>query len=177
MLTAGPAHGYELFQTLEGELGPTWETRQSHLYLTVARMERDGLVVGKWIRQGTLPDRQVLELTAKGWAVADRWLKAPDPASEMVVKLAVARVARPELFEDLAALVSDEVAGRIKSLRGLSGLANPGFQQQAIALEIARRQAEIRWLSSIRDDATAILAQPRGGRRARPIERRSELVG
>ncbi|MDQ6883328.1 MAG: PadR family transcriptional regulator [Candidatus Dormibacteraeota bacterium] len=161
---------------LEGELGPAWETRQSHLYLTLARMERDGLVSGRRIRQQALPDRQVLELTAKGRAMAGRWLMSAEPSSEMVVKLAVARLARPELFADLAATIADDVAGRLKTLRQLSASLAVGFQQQALALEIARRQAEIRWLSSIRDDTTAILAQPRSPKVGRRDERRSERL-
>ncbi len=167
LLSAGAAHGYQLFATLESELGPAWETRQSHLYLTLARMERDGLVSGRRIRQQALPDRQVLELTPKGRAVAE-------PLPEMVVKLAVARIARPDLFADLAAVISDEVAGRLKTLRKLSGSPRVGFQQQALEMEIARRQAEIRWLSTIRDDASAIVAQPQGPKRVRRDEARSE---
>lgn len=176
LLSAGPAYGYQLFLMLEGELGPAWETRQSQLYLTLARMERDGLVSGRRIRQQARPDRQVLALTANGRAMADRWLTSAEPSSEMVVKLAVARLARPELFADLAAAISDDVAGRLKSLRQLSVSVVAGFQQQAVALEIARRQAEIRWLSSIRDDTSAILAQPRAHKRGRRDERGSERL-
>lgn len=177
LLCAGPTHGYQLFSILEAELGPAWETRQSQLYLTLARMERDGLVSGRRIRQPTLPDRQVLELTPKGRDVADRWLKSAEPLSEMVVKLAVARFARPELFEDLAAAISDEVAGRLKTLRQLTGTVGSGFQRQALAVDIARRQADLRWLTSIRDDASSILAQPRANRRRRSEELGSEYVG
>ena len=174
LLSAGSAHGYQLFATLESELGPAWETRQSHLYLTLARMERDGLVSGRRIRQQALPDRQVLELTPKGRALAERWLRTAEPLPEMVVKLAVARIARPDLFEDLAAAISDEVAGRLRTLRKLSSSPRVGFQQQALEMEVARRQAEIRWLSTIRDDASAILAQPHGHKRGRQDEAKSE---
>ncbi|MGH7761019.1 MAG: PadR family transcriptional regulator [Candidatus Dormibacteraceae bacterium] len=170
LLSAGPTHGYQLFSILESELGPAWETRQSQLYLTLARMERDRLVSGRRLRQQTLPDRQVLELTPAGRAAAERWLRSAEPLSEMVVKLAVARIARPELFEDLAALLSDEVAGRLKTLRQLTGTVQSGFQKQALALDIARRQADLRWLTSIRDNAASILAQPRSFRRGRREE-------
>jgi DNA-binding PadR family transcriptional regulator len=176
LLFAGPAHGYQLFSMLEGELGPAWETRQSHLYLTLARMERDGLVSGRRIRQLALPDRQVFELTSKGRILADRWLTSAEPLSEMAVKLAVARLARPDLFVDLAAAISDQVAGRLKALRHLSGSLRAGFQQQALALEIAHRQAEIRWLSSIRDDASPILAQPRARKRSRQHDQETERL-
>jgi len=174
LLSAGPAHGYRLFSMLESELGPAWDTRQSHLYLTLARMERDGLVSARRIRQRALPDRQVLELTPKGRVLAEQWMRGAEPLPEMVVKLAVARISRPELFEDLAAAISDEVAGRLKSLRQLSSSLKVGFQRQAVGLEIARRQAEIRWLSSVRDDAAAILAQPVGHTRNRQEDMRSE---
>jgi DNA-binding PadR family transcriptional regulator len=176
LLSAGPAHGYQLYSMLEGELGPAWETRQSHLYLTLARMERDGLVTGRRIRQRALPDRQVFELTSKGRALASRWLTSGEPQSEMVVKLAITRSVRPELFVDLAAAISDEVAGRLKALRQISGSLKAGFQQQALALEIARRQAEIRWLSSLRDDADAILAQPRVQKQSRHEREGSERL-
>jgi DNA-binding PadR family transcriptional regulator len=176
LLSAGPAHGYQLFSILEGELGPAWETRQSHLYLTLARMERNGLLSARRIRQDSLPDRQVLELTLAGRAMADQWLTSAEPQSEMVVKLAVARLARPELFEDLAAAISDDVAGRLKTLRQLTGSLGAGFQEQALALEIARRQAEIRWLSSVRDDMSAILAQPPGVKRGRRTQPGSERI-
>jgi hypothetical protein len=94
----------------------------------------------------------------------------------MVVKLAVARRTRPAQFADLAAAISDDVAGRLKALRELSGGLEGGFQQQAVALEIARRQAEIRWLSSIRDDVVAILEQPPAPKRVRHDENRSERL-
>jgi DNA-binding PadR family transcriptional regulator len=177
LLSGGPAHGYELFSTLEGELGPAWETRQSHLYLTLSRMERDGIVSSRRIRQHALPDRQVFELTARGKAIADRWLATADAPSEMVVKLAVARLARPDLFEGLAAVIEDEIAGRLKTLRELSRVRQTGFQSQALALEIGHRQAEIRWLSSVRDETSAILAQPRAHKRRRAEEMGSEHLG
>jgi hypothetical protein len=92
----------------------------------------------------------------------------------MVVKLAIARIARPDLFVDLAAAISDEVTGRLKTLRQLHSMPKAGFQPQALSLEIARRQAEIRWLSSLRDDAREVLAQPPGQKRSRQEDLRSE---
>ena len=174
VLLAGAAHGYQLFSTLESELGPLWDTRQSHLYLTLARMERDGLVSGRRVRQRTLPDRQVYELTLRGRRLAEQWLTTAEPLGEMVVKLGIARIARPDLFVELAAAISDEVTGRLKTLRQLQSMPKAGFQPQALTLEIARRQAEIRWLSSLRDDAREILAQPPGQRRSRQEDLRSE---
>ena len=48
LLAGGPGHGYELKQTLEqafGDLLPALNAGQ--IYTTLARLERDGLVVGE----------------------------------------------------------------------------------------------------------------------------------
>jgi hypothetical protein len=92
----------------------------------------------------------------------------------MVVKLAVARFARPDLFASLAADISDEVAGHLKALRHLVRSSQTGFQEQALTLEIARRQAEIRWLSSILEDPAAAIAQRPGYGPSRADDLRSE---
>src|SRR6266487_1236391 len=83
LLLEGPAHGYQLQVTLEAELGPLWVTRASQVYLTLGRMQRDGLVVSRRVRQANRPDRQLLRLTARGRAVATDWLFAPGPAEEI----------------------------------------------------------------------------------------------
>src|SRR5205807_503209 len=89
LLRPAPAHGYQLQATLEAELGPLWETRPSQVYLTLGRMERDGLVVATRQRQDKLPDRQLMGLTARGRAAADRWLLDSEPRDDLVVRLAV----------------------------------------------------------------------------------------
>src|SRR6266508_604763 len=91
LLLEGPAHGYRLHATLEAELGPLWQTRASQVYLTLGRMERDGLASSRRVRQATRPDRQLLELTERGRALAERWLSGPGAPDEAVVRLAALR--------------------------------------------------------------------------------------
>jgi DNA-binding PadR family transcriptional regulator len=165
LLLQGPAHGYQLHATLEGELGPLWETRASQLYLTLGRMQRDGLVTALRVRQENRPDRQLLELTPKGRTVAERWLWSADRA-ELVVRLAVARIAAPGRFEDVAAAAVQERSEALARLRALRDeLADHGFQVEAAEAEVLRVQAELRWAAAIRDRAAKLVARPRAATR------------
>src|SRR6266540_3690324 len=149
LLLDSPAHGYQLQATLAAELGPLWVTRASQVYLTLGRMQRDGLVTARRVRQSTRPDRQLLELTARGRAAALEWLERPGPADEVVVRLAVARLALPNRFRDLAETVLAERSAALRSLRELRDeVDGGGFQREAVQAEIFRTQAEVRWLAA-----------------------------
>ena len=165
LLLDGPAHGYQLQATLAAELGPLWVTRASQVYLTLGRMQRDGLVTARRVRQSARPDRQLLELTAHGRAAALEWLERPGPAGEVVVRLAVARLVLADRFRDLAETV---LAERSAALRGLRELRDEvdggGFQREAVEAEIFRVQAEVRWLAGVRDRGEELAAAPRGRR-------------
>jgi PadR family transcriptional regulator AphA len=160
LLLRGPAHGYELHSALRGELGPVWDTRQSQLYLVIGRMERDGLVASRTVTQRRLPPRQVLALTKRGQRLAQSWLAAPGLREEAVLKLAVARIAAPDSFPGLAGLMAEDRAAELSQLRALRRAATGHFEKESIGFEIARCQAEIRWLGSVVDRAGEIVAKP-----------------
>lgn len=66
LLMKGPAHGYDLKQTLERELSPFLEVSSAPLYYTLKKLEQDGLVT-KWSAvSGRRPKKYVYSLTAKG---------------------------------------------------------------------------------------------------------------
>lgn len=158
LLLVGPSYGYQLQATLEAELGPMWETRASHLYLTLGRMQRDRLVTAARVRQGSRPDRTLLRLTASGRAQAESWLQSH---SDLVVRLAVARIAAPERFEDLVEAAVEDASAMLARLRSLRRSLGDGFQAEAVDAEIARVQAELRWAASVRDRSAELIARPR----------------
>jgi DNA-binding PadR family transcriptional regulator len=164
LLLDGPAHGYQLQVTLEAELGPLWVTRASQVYLTLGRMERDGLVVRRRVRQATRPDRQLLRLTARGRAVATDWLFAPGPAEEIVVRLALGRLVLSDRFAELVALILEERTRALRALRALRDEVGGGFQREAVEAELHRVHGELRWLVGVRDRSGQVVAVPRGAR-------------
>jgi DNA-binding PadR family transcriptional regulator len=164
LLLDGPAHGYQLQVTLEAELGPLWVTRASQVYLTLGRMQRDGLVVSRRVRQATRPDRQLLRLTARGRAVATDWLFAPGPAEEIVVRLALGRLVLSDRFAELVALIIEERTRALRALRALRDEVGGGFQREAVEAELHRVHGELRWLAGVRDRSGQLVAMPRGAR-------------
>ena len=66
LLMKGPAHGYDLKQTLERELSPFFEVSSAPLYYTLKKLEQEG-VVTKWgAVSGRRPKKYVYSLTAAG---------------------------------------------------------------------------------------------------------------
>lgn len=66
LLMRGPAHGYELKQTLDRELNPFFQVSTAPLYYTLKKLEEEGLVT-KWSTvSGRRPTKYIYSLTAKG---------------------------------------------------------------------------------------------------------------
>ena len=66
LLMKGPAHGYELKQTLERELSPFFEVSATPLYYTLKKLEQEGVVTQWSTVSGRRPKKYVYSLTAKG---------------------------------------------------------------------------------------------------------------
>lgn len=165
LLLPGPTHGYELHATLEAELGSVWVTRPSQVYLTLGRMARDGLVVTQRIHQKTRPDRQLLTLTDAGRRIGENWLTR-GPSDELVVRVAVARLAVPDRFAALLASMADDRTETLHRLRAERTSDVGGLRAEARDAEIRAVEAQVRWLASVRQRADELVARPR----ARPID-------
>jgi DNA-binding PadR family transcriptional regulator len=161
LLLPGPNHGYQLMATLESELGPLWETRASRVYLTLARMEQEGLITSARVRQDNRPDRRMLSLTPRGRSIAQNWLDGEGSADDPVVQLAVARVVMPLEFDRVVDALATKRSARLQSLRELRRQTSTGFQPEALDAEIARTQADLRWLTLVRDRSDQIVSRPR----------------
>jgi DNA-binding PadR family transcriptional regulator len=171
LLLEQPSHGYQLKATLEDELGPLWITSASQVYLTLGRMQRDGLINSRRVRQQTLPDRQRLSLTARGREVAEKWLYDSDDPDENVVRVMIARLVAPERFSDVVDIIIEQRSAGLAELRQLRADAGAEFQREAIDAEIQRAQADIRWAASIRDRAESVVAIPRAARQSSRLSR------
>lgn len=167
LLLRGPAHGYELLTTLEAELGDLWEARTSNIYLTLGKLERDGLVSSEQVAQAGRRPRDVLTLTPLGEEVARRWLFAGLGREDVVVRLAIARLVAPAHFREIAAGWLQDRTSTLATLRDLKRSAYGGFRREAVEAEVVRVQGEVRWASQLIDRAAEIVSQPAGDRRTR----------
>ena len=154
LLAKEASHGYQVRARLQLALGPLADALNAgHVYVTLNRLEKAGLVSSKRVGQADRPDRKVYELTPEGrervmeWLADTSWPK-PAPA-EFHLKLVTAAAAG---LGDPVRLVD---AQRHALLAGLAdaqraALAEPDGSVAGLLLEgvVLRLQADLRWLEA-----------------------------
>ena len=154
LLAKEASHGYQVRAGLQLALGPLAEALNAgHVYVTLNRLEKAGLVSSKRVGQADRPDRKVYELTAAGrervmeWLADTSWPK-PAPA-EFHLKLVAAAAAG---LGDPVRLVDMQrhalLAGLAEAQR--AALAEPDGSVAGLLLEgvVLRLQADLRWLEA-----------------------------
>jgi DNA-binding PadR family transcriptional regulator len=154
LLAKEPSHGYQLRARLQLALGPlAGALNAGQVYVTLARLEKAGLVSSRLVGQADRPDRKVHELTHSGRARVMEWLEDtswPKPApAEFHLKLVAAAAAG---LADPVGLVD---AQRHALLEGLAAaqraaLGEPDGSVAGLLLEgvVLRLQADLRWLEA-----------------------------
>ena len=66
LLADGPRHGYELAKTIEQRSGGRLVFHVASLYTTLYRLERDGMIVGRWVEKAGQRRRRFYRLTPAG---------------------------------------------------------------------------------------------------------------
>jgi DNA-binding PadR family transcriptional regulator len=150
----GYGYGYELGQALQqefGELLPALNTGQ--IYSTLARLERDGLVVGQSVA-GDSRRKRVYELTEAGRVALTRWIETPVPGARLkddffmkLVVVASARLAQPKT------LIEGQRREYLQTLRDLDELLAPNGKGVAAELlvegAVLHAKADLEWLDLI----------------------------
>jgi DNA-binding PadR family transcriptional regulator len=125
LLEDGPSYGYELKTRFEAAIGPQWGPLNiGHLYQTLDRLERDGLVSSERVPTDTRPDRRVFTLSPAGRDELAEWLAQPAERSggyrdELFFKL---MVAARQGTTAITGVVSRQRAYQLAQLRTLADL-------------------------------------------------------
>ena len=166
LLANEASHGYDLRARLQLALGPLADALNAgHVYVTLNRLEKAGLVTSERVGQTDRPDRKVYELTAPGHARVVEWLADtawPKPApAEFHLKLvaaAAAGLADPVRLVDaqrhalLAELAASQRAALTEPDRSVAGLLLEGV--------VLRLQADLRWLEACAEYWTSTKERP-----------------
>jgi DNA-binding PadR family transcriptional regulator len=165
LLAGGRGHGYELKQTLEQEFGSLLPALNAgQIYSTLARLERDGLVVGQSVA-GDSRRKRVYELTEAGQAVLAGWIETPVSGTRLkdeffmkFVVVAAAGLAEP------TALIEGQRREYMQSLRDLDAVLEANGKGLAAELlvegAVLHLKADLDWLELIeqrlpnREDST-----------------------
>lgn len=176
LLSAGQASTYQLRKDFEASTGSTWPLNIGQVATTLARLERDGLVVrhdatpagpadgaatgseGRTTgarREGAGSDVAAWALTEAGRAELDRWWSAPVPRQhpgrdELMIKLALATTA-PGV--DIANLIQRQRQAGQAALHEITRARRAAAEDLAATLVLDHHvyalEAELRWLDDI----------------------------
>jgi DNA-binding PadR family transcriptional regulator len=174
-------HGYQLRAEFEASTGGVWPLNVGQVYTTLARLERDHLVVTEPEADGRDDGRVVYRLTEAGRSELEGWFAQPverqaRPRDELAIKLAMA-LGTPGV--DVRQVVQAQRKATLRTLRELTRLKAQADPDRDAAwllvheLGILRADAEARWL----DHCDARLAdRPATARTALSAESRSEAA-
>src|SRR5215213_6041232 len=73
------ATGYELQKLASGSVGFIWAPARSQLYAVLKRLDADGLVRGRRVKQSDRPDKRLFSLTEAGRSALASWLGRVEP--------------------------------------------------------------------------------------------------
>jgi DNA-binding PadR family transcriptional regulator len=156
LLAGDGLHGYELKQSLEQEFGALLPALNAgQIYSTLARLERDGLVVGESV-EGDSRRKRVYELTEEGRAALASWIASPVPGTrlkdEFFMKFAVLASAG---LADPRAVIDGQRREYMQSLRDLDAVLAANGKGVAAELlvegAVLHLKADLEWLELIED--------------------------
>ena len=151
LLAGRSAYGYELRQTLERRFGDRLPALNAgQIYTTLARLERDGLVLGRDVPEDPRGKR-VYDLTDAGRVVLAEWIDTPVPGTrlkdEFFMKLVVVAAAG---LADPRTMLDRQRREYLQSLRELDGWleshARSATTELLVEGAILHLKADLAWL-------------------------------
>lgn len=154
LLSEEPKYGLQLRQEFEAGTGEIWPLNVGQVYMTLQRLERDGLVASD--EHADDGPQKVFRLTDEGWAELRSWLGPPPdtgvpPRDELVIKVLVAlRVPGVDAVD----LVQSHRRALVATMQSFTALKVDADERDlglllVVDAEIHRLDAVIRWLDSV----------------------------
>jgi DNA-binding PadR family transcriptional regulator len=156
LLDLQPMYGSQLRTEFESRTGATWPLNIGQVYTTLARLQRDGLVV---VAGDDAAGHTTYAITDEGRAEVRQWFVTPvgreaPPRDELAIKLALA-VSVPGV--DVHAVVQTQRTATVQALQEYTRLkhragdgadADPGELAWLLVLDalVFQAEAEVRWL-------------------------------
>jgi DNA-binding PadR family transcriptional regulator len=153
LLAKEPAHGYELKLALEQTFGQAYPSPNiGQIYVTLKRLEQDGLVRSQDVEQATRPNKRVYELTPAGRESLRAWVNEPNEGprvrDDFFIKLVLAPMAG---LADRMGLINTQrrhYLGIMRNLTELMADTDPADTVARLLIEgaVLHLQADLDWL-------------------------------
>jgi DNA-binding PadR family transcriptional regulator len=176
LLERNVTHGYQLRAEFEASTGGTWPLNVGQVYTTLARLERDGLVVNLGVDD---EGRGRYAITDLGRRELEEWFAsavelANRPRDELVIKIALAATL-PNL--DVSQILQTQRTATLRTLQDLTRLKRASGDEGSdvswsLVLEslLFHADAELRWLDHCERTLLGPAAPGTAGRARAPAE-------
>ena len=159
LLAKEPAHGYELKLALEQMFGTAYPSPNiGQIYVTLKRLEADGLVRGEDVEQDSRPNKKVYALTPRGRDAVAAWAGEPTDwprvRDDFFIKLVLAPRAG---LADRMELINRQRRHYYTQLRALSDLQDATDNRDTPARlliegQYLHLQADLDWLQRCQEE-------------------------
>ncbi|GLW05140.1 PadR family transcriptional regulator [Microtetraspora sp. NBRC 13810] len=159
LLAKEPAHGYELKQALEHTFGSAYPSPNiGQIYVTLGRLEKDGLIRAIDVEQSNRPNKKVYYLTVTGREALAEWADEPTEGprirDEFFMKLVLAPLTG---IADRMALINRQRRHYLGVMRDLNDLIERTDPDNRVALLLIEGamlhvQADLDWLQRCQED-------------------------
>ena len=159
LLAKEPAHGYELKLALEQIFGQAYPSPNiGQIYVTLKRLEQDGLVRSQDVEQATRPNKRVYELTPAGREALRSWVEEPSEGprvrDEFFIKLVLAPMSGLADRMELMNKQRRHYFGIMRSLTQMQAESDPADTPARLLIEgaILHLQADLDWLERCQEE-------------------------
>jgi DNA-binding PadR family transcriptional regulator len=159
LLAKEPAHGYELKLALEQTFGQAYTSPNiGQIYVTLKRLEADGLVSSQDVEQDSRPNKRVYELTPKGREQLTAWvqepIEGPRVRDEFFMKLVLAPLAGLADRMELINAQRHHYFGIMRNLMDMQAGTDAATPAARLLIEgaVLHLQADLDWLERCQEE-------------------------
>ena len=159
LLAKEPAHGYELKLALEQTFGQAYPSPNiGQIYVTLKRLEQDGLVRSQDVAQDSRPNKKVYELTTAGREELAAWveepIEGPRVRDEFFMKLILAPMAGVADRMELINAQRRHYFGIMRNLMDMQANMDHATPAARLLVEgaVLHLQADLDWLERCQEE-------------------------
>jgi len=149
LLEREPSHGYELKRAYDSYFGRDKPLPFGQVYATLARLARDGKVIGTEAEPGAGPDRKRYTITELGTQEFGSWLAMPiEPEPHLQTVLFAKVVLALMLDRPAEAYLDAQRAAHLRRMRELTELKRTGNLMDALLADhgLFHLEADLKWI-------------------------------
>jgi DNA-binding PadR family transcriptional regulator len=159
LLAKEPAHGYELKLALEQTFGAAYPSPNiGQVYVTLKRLEADGLVRSQDVAQTTRPNKRVYELTPVGRDAVAAWVDEPSDGPRVRDDFFTKLILAPRAgLADQMELINKQRHHYYRLMRGLNEVQESAGRHDTAARlliegNLLHLQADLDWLERCQEE-------------------------